>query len=253
VMAVAHGAGPSSPLYALKNWEQRVEYSLNDPAVAQARLDDQAARDHLSMLANLTDAAHAGAYRDTLKAFNQYLAAFTQDVQALPASNDKDQLQQELVALKSDARHTLRGLLQRLALTEQISTCATLLDLGETMPYLTSVTALLTGHGKVQVTISGEYLQPGARLVVDNQLMTVTGVLQRGKYVFTLNWSGKQQPTLLGIRNPDGTVALSSHFTWKGAPGGSAGNQGGGGNGNGNGNGHGNGNGGGGGKPQDGE
>ena len=235
VLALAAQAStPTSPLYALKRWEQHVQLQLSGSPVDQASLDLQFARDRLKALPPLADTAHASAYRQALSDLDQQVNAAASAINALPASAHHMQLAGELAGLKRDAIGVLRSLLARLALPEQLGTTTELARLGDTVPLVKQVSLTLPAHPNERATISftGLDLQPGAHLLVDDKVIEETGTLQYGQIVFGMDWDGNQHPHSLGILNPDGTATETTTITIKaaGTPGTSDGKQ----NGNGN-------------------
>jgi hypothetical protein len=215
LVAAAQVTNPTNPLYALKHWERQAQVSLSGSSADQAELDLQAARDQLNALPDLADAAHAGAYRQTLATFDQQLRSAAQAVNALPADQDRTRLVGELTTLEADARQTLHGLLLGLAVPERQATTDELGRLGDTVPQVTQVDLTLPAHpnGQASISISGEDLQAGAALLVDGRPVPANGSLQNGGYLFTLDWKGNQHPHSIGIMNPDGTTAQTTAIT----------------------------------------
>ena len=234
----AQATNPDSPLYVVKHWEQQVQVLLAHSPENQAHLDLQFAQDRLKTLVTLADAAHVQAYSEALVELDQQLTAAARAIDALPAGAEHDRVESQLATLQADARHTLRGLLPQLALSERLLTTDELGRLGDTVPHLVSAEMVLPAHqgGQATISIAGDDLQPGAQLLLDSRLVEVTGSFQNGRYVFVANWAGNQPPQRLGILNPDGTAAQTTTITLNSSD--DHGN----GNGNGNSNGNGNGN-----------
>ena len=199
------------------------------------------ARDQLTTLETFTDASHAPSYQKTLANFDQYMTLATQEIQALPAGPDQNRLTKELTTLQTDARQTLRKLLDKLGVPERVLTTAELGRLGETVSSLTQAQITLAAQpdGQASVSISGSHLQPGAQLLVNGRPVAASGTLQNAVFVFILQWQGNQHPQSIGILNPDGTAAQTTQISIQTADG----------NGNGDGDGDGNGKGNGSGKP----
>ena len=243
LVVAAQVTNPTNPLYALKHWEQEAQVSLSGSPADQAQLDLQAARDQLNALPALADPSQAGAYRHVLAAFAQQVETAAQEIAALPAGPDHTRLAGALTTLQTDARHLLRWLLLQVAVPERQATTDELGQLGETVPHLTQVEVTLPAHsnGQASISIRGDGLQAGARLLVDGKPVRASGALQDGSYRFTTDWKGEQHPHSIGILNPDGTVAQTTAITLhasseNGGDGGGNGNNGNGNNGNGNGN-----------------
>ena len=215
LVAAAQMTNPDSPLYVVKHWEQQVQVSLAHSPENQAHLDLQFAQDRLKTLVTLADAAHVQAYSEALVELDQRISAAARVIDALPAGAEQDRVESQLARLQADARHTLRGLLPQLALSERLLTTDELGRLGDTVPHLVSAEIVLPAHpnGQAVISISGEDIQPGAQLLVDSRLVEVTGSLQNGRYVFMTNWVDKQQPNSIGVLNPDGTAAQTTTIT----------------------------------------
>ena len=84
-------------------------------------------------------------------------------------------------------------------------------------PHLLGVEIVVSVYPNEQVTISitGDNIQPGAQLLVDEQETGVQGSFQHGVYVYTTSWNDAQHPESIGLLNPDGTVALTTAMTLK--------------------------------------
>ncbi|MBV9230938.1 MAG: hypothetical protein JOZ18_16630 [Chloroflexi bacterium] len=214
--AAAQVTNPNNPLYGVKSWVQSVQYSLTTSAAGRAELNWRTAHDQLKTLTDLADPTHAAAYRQALADLDQQITAFAQSIHTLPAGQDKDSLSKKLVTLKADARHVLRGLLPRLALSEKLLTTDELGRLDDAVPHISSAEVIVSLHPKMEATISiaGKNLQSGASLLVNNQLVASNGSLQNGTDVFMVSWPGTQPPKTLGILNPDGTVAQTTTITF---------------------------------------
>src|SRR5260221_4772964 len=212
LVAAAQMTNPDSPLYVVKHWEQQVQVSLAHSPENQAHLDLQFAQDRLKTLVTLADAAHVQAYSEALVELDQRISAAARVIDALPAGAEHDRVESQLATLQADARHTLRGLLPQLALSERLLTTDELGRLGDSVPHLVSAEIVLPAHqgGQAIISISGDDIQPGAHLLVDSWLVEATGSLQNGRDVFMTNLDGKQQPYNIGILNPDGTAAQTT-------------------------------------------
>ncbi len=237
LVAAAQVTNPNNPLSVVKHWEQQVQVSLANSPASQAQLELQFARDQLTTLVTLADAAHAEAYREALVELDQQLNIASRAIHALPTGADHNRVESQLATLQADARHTLRGLLPQLAFLERLLTTDELGRLGDSVPHLVSVAIVLPAHpnGHAIISIAGDEIQPGAQLLVDTRLVDVGGSLQNGVYVFVANWAGNQHPQSIGILNPDGTAAQTTTITLNSSDdhGNSNGNHGGNGNGNG--------------------
>jgi len=208
-------SNPSNPLYAVMRWEQHVQIALVSSPESQAELELQFARDRLNTLANLAGSAHAEAYRQALVDLDEQINTAARMINALPAGSYHNRLVSELAAFEADASHTLRSLLPQLALPERLVTTGELGRLGDNVPRLVSVEIVLTVHPKEHaiISITGDNIQPGAQLLVDNRLVEVRSSFQNSLYVFMTNWVGNQHPQSIGILNPDGSAAQTTAIT----------------------------------------
>ena len=227
LVLAAQVSSPSNPLYSLKQWEQHsfkqwvppAQVSPTAPMRQQpAEANLQQARAQLDALASLADPAHTTAYNQALSALSQQIDTASQSISALPAGTERVQLTGELTALKSSARHTLRGLLSGLNLSERAATTGALKHLGETVPGLTRVLFVASGRPGVQalVTLTGTNLTPGAQLVVNGRVYSNVGTSQRDTYLFLIPWSSSQPPTTVALLSADGTVAETTTIIFNG-------------------------------------
>jgi hypothetical protein len=223
-------SNPANPLYAIRRWEQHVQVQFSGSQANQATLDLQFAREQLNELPSLAEQGHAGAYQEALLDLDQQMNTASATIEALPAGAQRDQLTGELATLKSDAIHTLRGLLARLALAERLATTGELGRLGDTVPMLTHATLTLPAHpnGYATISLQGKNIQAGAQLLVNGKPVEASETIQQGRVVFVADWKGEQHPQSLGILNPDDTAAQTTAITITG--GSSNGTQGGNGN-----------------------
>ncbi len=210
---------PDNPLYAVKRWEQNAQISLANPPENQAESKLQIARDRLNTLSNLTGAVHAQAYREALVNLDQQIRAATIVINALAAGAERVHMASELAILEADVRHTLRRLLSELALSGRLLTTEELGRLGDTVPHLMYVVSVLSAHpnGQAIISISGDDIQPGAQLLMDNRLVKARGSLQKGLFVFVATWIGNQYPQSRGIVNPDDTADETTTITLNGS------------------------------------
>jgi hypothetical protein len=191
-VAAAQVTNPDNPLYAAKRWEQNVQVSLANPPENQAESKLHIARDRLNILSNLTGSVHTQAYREALVNLDQQIRAATIAINALAAGAERVHMASELATLEADVRHTPRGLLSELALSERLLTTEELGRLGDTVPHFMYVVSVLPAHpnGQAIISISGEGIQPGAQLLVDNRLVEARGSPQKGLFVFVATWIG---------------------------------------------------------------
>jgi hypothetical protein len=106
-------------------------------------------------------------------------------------------------------------LLPRLALPEQLLTTDELARLNDTVPHLESATVVVSHTNKqATITITGEHLQPGLHLLVDNHLVTANSSLQHDAAIFIMSWTGGQSPKTIAILNPDSTAGQTTNITF---------------------------------------
>lgn len=209
----AHVANPANPLYALRRLEQHVEISLAGDQSGQAVLELQFAHDSLATLSSLADSAHTPAYEQALVDLDQHLQNATLAINALPPGTHRTQLAAELQGLRANAVSVLRGLLPGLSLAGRLATTAQLGRLGVAVAHVFQgvMTFFSRPGGQTLISLSGSNLQAGAQLLVDGRLADARGSLQHGLLVFALTgWNGARHPRMLGILNPDGTVAQTT-------------------------------------------
>ncbi len=214
--AAAQVTDSGNPLYSVKRWEQGVQRTLTVSATDRTGLDEQIAQEQLNTLAKSGDPTHASTYQQALANLNQQINTFAQSVATLPAGAERDSFQAKLVTLKANARQTLRGLLPQLSLAEKQSTTTELGRLGDTIPHIDSatVTGLMSFGTQTIVQLTGNNIQTGARLLINDQLTESTLFLQHNTYVSVLNGSSQQRPDTIGILNPDGTIAQTTAITF---------------------------------------
>lgn len=209
----AQVADAGNPLYGVKQWVQGITKPQPSSAQIQAEANWSKARSQLNALTNYANPAHEAAYQQTLAALDQQINKLAQSIQVLPPGPDKDELSNKLTVLKADTRKALFNILPRLKLSAKLLTTAELGRLGATIPQVDSAMMVVL-HPKKQatITVTGEHFQSGARLLIDNQIVTSSDVSQNqdGGMVFIVDWPGKQSPETIGILNPDGTVAQTT-------------------------------------------
>jgi hypothetical protein len=215
LLVSAQVSNPDNPLYAVKRLEQHVQVSLTNSSEHQIEMDLQSARYRLNTLAKLVNSAVA--YKEALADLDQQISTATKAINAFPTGSRHDRLVGELAAFVADARRALRQLLPKLALPDRLVTCSELGHLSDNVPRLKSVAIVLPAHpnGRATISISGQGVQPGAQLLVNDRLVIVQGYFQNGLYVFIADWEGNLHPQSIGILNPDNTVALTSAITLK--------------------------------------
>lgn len=211
----AHTTSPANPLNGLGHWQQSAHDTATASSADHATVDLQAARQSLLALQNVANSTQTSAYVQDLASFDAQLTRATGSINALPAGDEKTLLNSQLSQLKGEARQKLHGWLHALAAAAGVATTSELGRLGELVPQVSSASIVLPAHpkGNALIHVMGSGFQPGARLLVDGKVVSVTGTLQNGQMVFILTWTGEKHPHTLGIVNPDGTVAQTDHVT----------------------------------------
>ncbi len=214
-LIAAQAAGPTSPLYGIRLWEQRMEASIDHSSLNRAEQLRQTIHNRLHTLANLTGPTQTAAYNQALMEVNQQINSFDQLVDAQPAGQDRDRLLTELTAIKNEARQTLRGQLPILPLAGCVEATDELAQLDDPVLQILKATVVLSLHAPEQATISitGNNLASGAKLIVNNQLVASPGVLQKSTYVFVIPWSGTLPPKSVGLHEPDETASQTNSVT----------------------------------------
>ncbi len=213
--AAAQVTNPNNPLYEVRRLVQRVQYPQTNATIIQADANLHNAQDQLTMLTGQTASTNSAAYRRSLANLEQQITGLNHRIQTLPTGPDRDNLTHKLLTLKANARQTLRQLLPTLNLSEQLLTTNALEQLGDTVPHIDRATMVVTHSNKqATITITGDHLQPGAKLLIDDQLVTASPSWQNGAAVFIANWPGKASPKTIGILNPDDTAAQTTTITF---------------------------------------
>lgn len=182
--------------------------------IKQVQLTDQAAHTQLNLLTSLANPEHAQTYRAELTKLEQQIYDCAQEAATVPTRSEWDQAEQELTDLKADARQVLYQLLSGLALPERVLTTTELGNLGAAVPVLRTVELSLTPtHTQATIHLLGSGILPGARLLIDDLMLTVNGVWQNGWYDITIPWSmSRPQPHSLGLLNMDNTATQTVTF-----------------------------------------
>ena len=211
-LSVAAFARPGSPLYALRQLEQRVGV----PGVASdadlARQQLSAADSALSALTTVvTQHGSDASYARALATLRKDEASAESAVNAVTTS-DHAKLLAQLQSLQARERDGLRSALPQLGWDNRVATTLALGDLGDTIPRITSALAnLAPGNGARAVwhiEIHGSGFLPGASLVVNGQQIgTVISETQQ-TLIATVPADALQEPLhTIGIVNPDGSAA----------------------------------------------
>jgi hypothetical protein len=207
-------AGPGSPLYGLHRWEQGVQLSMAGSAADRTRLHLTYAQNALTAL-NAAVAQHdtGTAYDDALATFRDEMGAAATDLDSVPAGSDHDALAAQLTQVRGQGRADLRTALAVLPWLQRVTTTTVLAALGDTVPRVTQVDMVYSGHGQHlwQITVAGSGFQQGAVLLVNGQPAgTVTSVTATTLVAQMSGDDSAPLPGSVGVANPDNTAALTS-------------------------------------------
>lgn len=170
----------------------------------------------LRLLFSLANPVHAQAYRQELVKFDQQIADCAHEASVVPAGTSGwAHANEELTELKQLSRRELYRLLQDLALPEQVLTTTELGHLGATVPVVQNAQfTFFPSTNQAMVFLLGSGILPGAHLLIGEQELPETGVLQNGGFEITIPWSTQQPfPQQLGILNTDHTAAQTTALT----------------------------------------
>lgn len=207
-------SNPDNPLYGIKVWEQHVQLSLAGSPQSQADVSLQIIHDRLNVIPGLTGTAHADAYRQALDDIKAQIDIVTGVINTLPASSDRQDVENKLAAAKSTTRHTLYGVLLHLPLTERLTTTTFLSQLGAPVPDIQNVSVVITTQptNQATITVTGTNLNSATQLMVNNRAVVSDCVVQSNACVFTIPWHGTKSPDTITVFNPDGTTAQATNI-----------------------------------------
>ncbi|HTI13958.1 MAG TPA: hypothetical protein VL461_05220 [Dictyobacter sp.] len=223
ITLAGYNATPNTPFYALKGWEQQVQYDLAWSPTQHARVSFYATSSQLSDLSKLATPEHETAYKQKLAQLQQQLKTTNNLIKTLPPGSKRTQLQQQLDAQKKQVRSTLYQLLPHLSLSERAVTTQFLSQLGTPVTRISKVTvspaststSKTSAHKQITVTITGQDISNNAQLIINNQPVKISSVNHKqGTYVFTIDWDQTSQtlPSTIGLLNADGTLSQVSQI-----------------------------------------
>jgi hypothetical protein len=126
-----------------------------------------------------------------------------------------------LDALLLRERMVLRAALASLGWPDRVTTTTALWRIGVASPAITSVLvsaeSMDSGATIWQVTISGAGFQPGAVLLVDSQPRGTVVSVSDGALVASVRDGPVRDTATIGVGNPDGTAAYTTHVLYAGA------------------------------------
>lgn len=215
IAMAAQGATLASPLYPIERLLQNARIILAPTPLDRAELAQQSVRDHLKALKMLTNPTQEEAYGHELSSLEQQLRSASQISNTIQDEKDRNRLNGELTALQAEVSRTLHDLLPTLTRSEQLATTGELNLLGMKVFQVKEATISISTlpHPQATITIIGDNFQPGAQLLIDDQVISSTGTLKNGVYTFNVDWNGKQYPATVSLLNPDDTLAQTTLIT----------------------------------------
>jgi hypothetical protein len=216
LIAGAQTTDPTSPFYAVGRWEQQVHLSTTTSPLEQAELHEQLAHEQLVLLPSLVAAKQFSAYQQALSDFDDHYEAMTALLPSIPAGTDHDRLLQEHSTLQTEAQGTLFHVLPQLPISQRVVTTHTLAQLGVTTPSIQQVSVTWSSPAKTSavVKVMGLHLQPGARLLINTQVLPLSGQVDGDTVTFTVNEVGTNAIEAIGIVNPDETTDTTTTITF---------------------------------------
>jgi hypothetical protein len=210
----AASAGPGSLLFGLHRVEQNARVQLASSQGDRVRLHLSYAGEALSQL-NAAAARHAGdpAYSGALATFLTEQQAAADELTAMPAGAERDELTRELADLRSSAHGDLHAALHGIGWPDRLTTTQALGELGETVLVVQDVKATHSDGQNVRLVrlvVSGSGFAPSAVVMVDGrQVGMVTSASATQLTVDIDATTLHSSLRAIGVSNPDGTAALS--------------------------------------------
>lgn len=204
---------PGDAFYGLKQAEE--QFTLNFASSPHGRISVQIDQLH-NALTDLTTVVNGGRGDDAIRMALNTVADKTNNargaVAALPTGTDRDTEQGNLDNILAEEDQTLRGLLNRVDWPIRLAVTGQLGVLGDPVPTVTRVTALIQSNGTLLITMTGAHFAPDARLVIDGQAAgTVTQNTPGQLAAVISNSTGLHGEHEIGILNPDGTAAQMAY------------------------------------------
>jgi hypothetical protein len=229
VYAAIAQVGPDNPLYVVSRAVQNVQEQVASSQADRTQLSLNHAGEALQQLDAAAQRHDNGGYATALKTLNDELAAANQALASVSAGSDHDALAGQLSDLQAQVRHDLAADLANVNWDNRLSTTNTLGALGVGVPHVTAATVVQQGdehdggqpggqpgsgqHGD-QVTVTGSGFAPGAVLVIDGHAArVVTITVGPSQLIAVVADEGAEQAHSIGISNPDGTAAQTTHIT----------------------------------------
>lgn len=213
-LTAAASAGPGSPLYGLRRWEQNLQVTLAGSAADRTKLHIGYARAALTALEAAADQNDVGApYDDALTTFLDETRAAVTSLDEVPAGSVRDALLLQLEQVMAQGRAGLHRALAVLPWTKRVVTTTALADIGDDVLHVTQAVMVYSDHGQHlwQVNITGSGFQKGAMLLVNGQPAgTVVSVTPTTLVAQLPGDDSASLPRSIGVANPDNTAAQTS-------------------------------------------
>lgn len=214
-------AGPGSPLYGLRQVEQRVRVQLVTDPQSRAQLQVGYAQQSLTELENALHQDNTSAYRDALANFLAAYGDATKAMTTVPTSDQRTALETNLASLRARATGDLYGAIGTMSWGDRLTTTSALGALGNSVPIVKQVTYAHSsgtpgngapGNGDgLLVQIHGAGFAPGAVVYINGQAMGDVRRVTPNDIQVVLHGVATLAPsTVIGVRNPDGTAAQTA-------------------------------------------
>lgn len=213
----AAAAGPGTPLYGLRRWEQSMQVSIASNAADRTRLHIGYAQDALAALKSAAAQHQTGApYDDALETFRDESHAAANNLEGVPAGGDRDALSSRLEQLLAQGRSDLHAALAVLPWSDRVTTTVVLADIGDTVLSVTQADMVYSSQGQHiwQITVTGSGFQQGAVLLVNGKPAgTVISVSPTSLVARISGDDSGPLPDNIGVANPDDTVSLTTNVS----------------------------------------
>lgn len=216
-LTAAADAGPGTPFYGLRRWEQDIQVNMAGSAADRTALHLTYAHDALAALSAAATQHDTGAtYDEALATFSDETRAAMTSLSSVPAGNEQNLLSSRLGQLRADGRADLHSALVDLPWSKRVATTAVLVEIGDDVLEVTQASMVYSGHGQHvwTITVSGAGFQQGALLLVNGQPAgVVTSVTPTAVVAQISGDDSAPLPDSIGVANPDDTAALTSHVS----------------------------------------
>jgi hypothetical protein len=214
MLSAAASAAPGTPLYGLHRVEQGVRAQFAASAVDQGHLHLTYAEQALSDLIAAAAQHNMLAYQDALATLREELDSARAALGQVPAGQAHDALVADLAQVTAQARPALLTALPALDWQERLATTNALGTLGQRIPIITRariITPDFNVHQAWVISLSGSGFQAGAQVVLDGQVMSGTATITADTVQLTITHALPASPRSIGIQNPNGTAAETTH------------------------------------------